>query len=221
MFSAMTLTGADALAAPKLKVDSTHFDFGFTPEGLPVIHRYWAYNVGTDTLKINRVRPSCGCTTVPLTKKELAPGDSVSLELKFDTKRFKGQIAKTAAIDSNDPDHPETQLHFSARVGLWEGIVVAKPNQVYLDTLGSNEKMVTLKNTSIADYKISIVSPMAEFMTMELSSTTLPGKGEVSLSIRTTPKTPIGEYNASVTLHLDGPEPHNLSIPVYGIGFIQ
>lgn len=223
VFSAVILAlgSSNAAAKPKLKIDSTHFDFGFTPEGLPVLHKYWAYNVGTDTLKINRVRPSCGCTSVPLTKKNLAPGDSVALELKFDTKRFKGQIAKTAAVESNDSTQADLQLHFTARVGLWEGVVIAKPNQIYLDTLGKTEQVITLKNTSVAPYTISIVSPIAEFMNMELSSTELPAKGEVTLAIRTTPKTPIGEYNASVTLHLDGPEPHNISVPVYGIGFIQ
>ena len=221
-FSAITisLSSSSIQAAPKLKIDSTHFDFGYTPEGLPVIHRYWAYSVGTDTLKISRVRSSCGCTSVPLTKKNIAPGDSVSLELKFDTKRFKGQIAKTAAVESNDSTQPDLQLHFTARVGLWEGIVIAKPNQVYLDTLGKTEQTITLKNTSVAAYKISIISPIAEFMTLTLSSTELPAKGEVSLAIKTTPKTPIGDYNASVTLHFDGPEAHNLSIPVYGIGYI-
>lgn len=220
LFFAVVLSYGQASAAPKLKVDSAYFDFGYTPEGLPVVHTYWAYNVGKDTLKINRVRPSCGCTSVPLTKKLLAPGDSVNLELKFDTKRFKGQISKTAAVESNDSTQPDFQLHFTARVGLWEGWVIANPSQVYLDTLGKTTETITIKNTSVAGYKIEIISPIAEFMKLELSSYDLPAKGEVTLSIATTPKTPIGEYNASVTLRFDGPEGHNLSIPVYGIGFI-
>lgn len=208
-------------AAPKLKIGAEgKFDFGFTPEGLPVIHRYWAYNVGTDTLRIDRVRPSCGCTSVPLTKNRLAPGDSVGLDLKFDTKRFKGQITKTATVETNDTTQPNATLEFTARIGLWEGLVIANPPQVYLDTLGKTEQRVTLKNTGTGHYTISIVSPIAEFMQLELSSTELPGKGEASISIRATPKAPLGDYNASVTLHLEGPQPHNLSIPVYGVGYL-
>lgn len=209
-----------ASAAPKLKIDSTHFDFGHTPEGLPVLHKYWAYNVGTDTLKIKRVRPSCGCTSVPLTKKELAPGDSVALELRFDTKRFKGQISKTAAVESNDPTHPELQLQFTARVGLWEGVIVGNHSQIYLDTLGKTEQTITLKNASTDNYRISVVSPPADFMAVELSADEIPAKGEVSITFRQTPKAPVGEYNTSVTLRFMGPSPQNLSIPIFGIGYL-
>lgn len=217
---AAALAAETAVAAPKLKIDSTHFDFGYTPEGLPVVHKYRAYNVGTDTLRINRVRPSCGCTSVPLTKKILPPGDSTDLELRFDTKRFKGQIAKTAAVESNDSTQPDLQLHFTARVGLWEGVIVTNHSQIYLDTLGKTEQTITLKNTSIAPYKISVASPVADYMVMELSAMEIPGKGEVALTFRSTPKTPIGEYNTSVTLHFDGPQPQNVSIPIYGIGYL-
>lgn len=207
-------------AAPKLKIDSTHFDFGYTPEGLPVVHKYRAYNVGTDTLRISRVRPSCGCTSVPVAKKILPPGDSTDLELRFDTKRFKGQISKSAAVESNDSSQVDLQLHFTARVGLWEGVIVTNHSQIYLDTLGKTEQTITLKNTSVAPYKISVASPVADFMVMELSSMDIPAKGEVALTFRTTPKTPIGEYNTSVTLHFDGPQPQNVSIPIYGVGYL-
>lgn len=212
---------SSAHAAPKLKFDSDKFDFGFTPEGLPVMHKYWAYNVGTDTLTISRVSPSCGCTSVPLTKNRLAPGDSVALELKFDTKRFKGQITKTAAVKTNDDTQPDAKIEFTAKVGKWEGAVIANPSEVYLDTLGKTEQRVVLKNTSAGAYKISVASPIADFMHLEISDSVLTGRGETVVTIRSTPKTPIGTYNASVTLHLDGQQPHNISIPVYGMGFVQ
>ncbi len=210
----------NAEAAPKIKIDTTHFDFGYTPEGLPVVHKYWAYNVGNDTLKIKRVRPSCGCTTVPLTKQNLLPGDSVGLELKFDTKRFKGQISKSAVVESNDPSQPEVTIHFTSRVGMWEGAIITNHSQIYLDTLGKSEETISLKNTTTSPYKISIASPLADYMEMELSSMEIPPKGEVSLRFKSTPKAPIGEYHTSVTLKLDGPQPQSISIPVYGIGYL-
>lgn len=207
-------------AQPKLLIAQEEFDFGYTPEGLPVIHRYWAHNVGTDTLKITKIRPSCGCTSVPLTKNRLAPGDSVSMALKFDTRRFKGKISKTATVETNDTLTTANKLKFTANVGLFEGIMVANPPMVYLDTLGKTEQVVMIKNTSVAPYKISVASPMDEFMHFELSTTELEGKGETAVLIRTTPQTPIGEFNASVTLHFEGPQPQNLTIPVYGVGYL-
>jgi len=216
----LAMISESASAAPKIKIDSTHFDFGHTPEGLPVLHKYWAYNVGTDTLKISMVRVSCGCTSVPLNKKNLAPGDSVGLELKFDTKRFKGQISKTATVVSNDPAQPEVTLHFTSRVGLWEGAIVGNHSQIYLDTLGKTEQTISLKNTSTSPYKISVLSPVADYMDFAISATEIPAKGEVALTFRTTPKTPLGEYNTSVTLRFEGPQTQNISIPVFGVGYL-
>ncbi len=216
-----TAMTASAEAAPKLKIDNDTFDFGFTPEGLPVVHKYWAYNVGDETLRITHIRPSCGCTSVPLTKHYIEPGDSVGMELKFDTKRFKGQVTKTAAVVTNDLTQSDAKLHFTARVGKWEGVILTTPSQVYLDTLGKTEQIVTIKNTSAETYTVSIASPIAPHMDFALSSTSLPAKGEIKMSIRPTPQTPIGEYNTSVTLHLDGPEPHNVTVPVYGTGYVH
>ncbi|HWO57410.1 MAG TPA: DUF1573 domain-containing protein [bacterium] len=216
----MLVFAVAASAQPKLKIAEENFDFGYTPEGLPVMHKYWAHNVGTDTLKIIRVRPSCGCTSVPLTKNRLAPGDSVSLALKFDTRRFKGKLSKTATVETNDTLTTANKLKFTAEVGMFEGIMIANPAMVYLDTLGKSEQVVMIKNTSVAPYKISIASPLEDFMHFELSTTELEGKGEAAILIRATPQTPIGEYNASVTLHFEGPQPQNLTIPVYGVGYL-
>lgn len=208
-------------ASPKLRIGEEQFDFGYTMEGYPVMHRFWVYNTGDQPLKIERVRPSCGCTTVPLTKNVLEPGDSVGLELKFDTRRFKGQITKTASVETNDKSQPNAKLAFTANVGKWEGAVIANPSVASLDTLGKSSQVIALKNTSPNAYTISVVSPAPDFMSSSLSANELPPMGEVALTLSATANAPIGEYNASITLHLEGPVPHNITIPVYGIGYIE
>ncbi len=42
---------------PKLLVPETVFDFGYAPPSNVISHHYLIKNVGTDTLKIERVRP--------------------------------------------------------------------------------------------------------------------------------------------------------------------
>jgi len=42
---------------PKLLIPETVFDFGYAPPQSKISHHYLVKNVGTDTLKIEKVRP--------------------------------------------------------------------------------------------------------------------------------------------------------------------
>ena len=42
---------------PKLLIPETMFDFGYVPPHSVISHYYLVKNVGTDTLKIEKVRP--------------------------------------------------------------------------------------------------------------------------------------------------------------------
>src|SRR5438128_1467584 len=47
-------------------------------------------NTGGDTLKISNVKPSCGCTTAPLTHNTLPPGDTATINISIDMKNHNG-----------------------------------------------------------------------------------------------------------------------------------
>ncbi len=44
-------------AAPKILVPETAWDFGHVPQNSNLRHDYWIKNIGTDTLKIIKVKP--------------------------------------------------------------------------------------------------------------------------------------------------------------------
>jgi hypothetical protein len=43
--------------APKIEVPETNWDFGHVPQNSTLTHDYWIRNVGTDSLKIIKVKP--------------------------------------------------------------------------------------------------------------------------------------------------------------------
>jgi hypothetical protein len=69
---------------------------------LTLKHRVVIENTGGDTLNIANVRPSCGCTTAPLSRNTLAPGDTASIDVSIDMKGRTGPQHKTITITSND-----------------------------------------------------------------------------------------------------------------------
>jgi len=210
-----------AKADPKMRLSEEVFDFGYTPEGPRVYHRYWLYNDGKDTLKIIDVQPSCGCTAVPLPTDLVKPGDSVPLDLAFNTRYQDGKVQKSVSITSSDKSLPEKKIHFMSIVGAAEGAVTISPRTAYLDTLGKDSQSFVIANTSNATYKISVASAPPGFLSLELSSVDLPPKGRITAILKPGPKTPIGVYTGSFTLRFEGLQPHAATVPVYGMGYYR
>jgi rhodanese-related sulfurtransferase len=98
--------GTAVLASTAIAVDGDVFNFGEVLEGIAVVHTFVLSNIGDETLLITDVQVTCGCTTTALEKTELAPGESVDLEVTLDTAGFGVTIAKTIRISSNDPATP-------------------------------------------------------------------------------------------------------------------
>lgn len=62
-------------------------------------------NTGTEPLIIKNARGSCGCTVPTWPKDPIAPGQSSTMEVRYDTKR-PGRISKSITINTNEG--PET-----------------------------------------------------------------------------------------------------------------
>ncbi len=45
------------MAAPRLLIKESSFDFGYAPQNSKVSHKFWLYSTGDDTLKILKVVP--------------------------------------------------------------------------------------------------------------------------------------------------------------------
>jgi hypothetical protein len=90
-------------------------DFGKITEGEVVMHTFTFKNTGSNPLKIENVKPSCGCTTPDWTKEEVAPGGEGFVKVEFDSKGKSGQTTKTVTVTSNTPER-NTVLSFSGEV---------------------------------------------------------------------------------------------------------
>jgi len=72
-------------------------------------------NIGSDTLRITKVEPSCGCTTAPLDRTILGSGDTAEIHITIGV-AGSGMEHKQVVIQSNDATRPTRQLHLLADV---------------------------------------------------------------------------------------------------------
>jgi hypothetical protein len=108
--------GVEPGGKPKLEiVGGDVVDWGNVPPG--VLEKVVKItNTGTDTLKISEVKPSCGCTTAPLDKKVLLPGDTASVKVSVDVKNSSGSVHKNLTVFSNDSTNPALAVSLKANL---------------------------------------------------------------------------------------------------------
>ena len=68
----------------------TTYDWGnVRPGQSPLSGKFIIKNTGTDTLKITRVQPSCGCTSAPLDKYTLLPNESTEAKASYINSEYR------------------------------------------------------------------------------------------------------------------------------------
>lgn len=99
----ITIVGGDSIAWGRVAPGNLTYD-------LKIV------NTGGDTLRLTDVHPSCGCTTAPLDKRNLGPGDTSTVRVTMDVTSRSGEQHKTLTITSNDSTRKALVLPLTAFV---------------------------------------------------------------------------------------------------------
>jgi hypothetical protein len=93
---------AAAKTGPELLVlKESSFDFSKIPQGRPVTHEFFINNPSaTDTLRIEDVRASCGCTTPVWKREPVAPGAGSKITVGYNAYN-EGPFEKTVTVTYN------------------------------------------------------------------------------------------------------------------------
>jgi hypothetical protein len=108
---------------PVITFDQMSFDFGKIPAGKTVMHVFKVTNTGTAPLRLEDVKPICGCTSVVVeNQRDLKPGESTEILAAYTAEKdFTGQMRKTIMVVCNDPAHSKLTLRLAGDVLPPEG----------------------------------------------------------------------------------------------------
>mgnify|MGYP001801668364 CR=1 FL=1 len=76
------------------------FNFGTVEQGEKLTHTFYFENTGSVALKIDKVKPSCGCTATDYSKEAILPGEKGQVTISYDAKKA-GVFTKSVTIFSN------------------------------------------------------------------------------------------------------------------------
>lgn len=187
-------------------------------------HQFEVKNAGTDTLFISRVKPSCGCTSAPLTKDVIAPGESIWLDITFNSKRFSGKVTKKVSVFCNDPDQPESVIQFTAQIETARKQIMVAHEPVDLGSLlpdRPNQTKVELTNMGTEPYRLTLVDWPKEWMQASWEEKVVDPNATVELEVGTIGGAPMGKFETSMTIDIQGRDQSRISFPITGIGLVE
>jgi hypothetical protein len=86
--------------APAFEFETEVIDFGKIEHKSDGVRVFKFKNAGKSPLVISNARSSCGCTVPKFSKDPIMPGESGTIEVKYDTNRIGG-FSKSITIYSN------------------------------------------------------------------------------------------------------------------------
>ncbi len=108
---------AVAGTGPRISFDKDSHDYGRVLSGDTVTEEFTFTNTGDETLIIEKLRSSCGCTKAVKGSREVPPQGTSKIVAAFDTTGLRpGRKIKKIYVHTNDPTKPVVELKLLADV---------------------------------------------------------------------------------------------------------
>jgi hypothetical protein len=113
------VAGCDS-GEPEIVAETVQIDLGDVPNGEIATRELAVSNVGDAVLVVESVATTCGCTSARLEPMQIAPGESATLHIAYDSgahgPELRGSQLRQILIASNDPAQPELIVELSVNV---------------------------------------------------------------------------------------------------------
>lgn len=206
-----------AQAQPKIELPAgTTVNLGTLYRGDVKTHTLTVANPGTDTLVVDQVRTSCGCTGTMLSTSRIPPGGTGTLSLTLDTRNLSGAVTKRVAISSNSPEQETLTVEVLATV---QEEIVLQPRQFWFkDAEVGRERRVSLvlRNTGADTLRLNGYRSTMEGLTVDVPSSPIAPGGEITLSAVLKPARPTPVIADAIFLLTSNPRQPEVYVPVFG-----
>jgi hypothetical protein len=108
LFAGLQVTATFAQKkGPVMDFEKTEIDYGTVEQGAERVRKFKFKNTGDEPLIITGARGSCGCTVPTYPKVPIAPGQTGTIDVNYDTERV-GPFTKTVTVNTNEEVNTRT-----------------------------------------------------------------------------------------------------------------
>jgi len=222
----LLVSSAAATAGPQLTFTNSTHDFGDIWDVATLPCTFTFVNSGDEPLIIEKVAPSCGCTTTTLEKTVYGPGESGTINAAFKP-NATGTLRKAVTVLSNDPNAPTQKLSLAANVTAF-----VTPSRRFVRLAGLEQgrggettvRFTPAKPGFVFEPQVKVHGNSARYVSAAMVP---PADGDTSQArtfrIIVSPEAPWGDLQAFVTITGQGAtdaslpqRPHDIKVPVLG-----
>ncbi len=217
----MTLPLA-ALSASNQRIENAGLEYGEIHEfghigfGYKVFYGYIIVNHGDKPVRIEKVSSSCECTKAFASDSTIAPGDSVSIQITFETTNYYGRTSRSVLVETDYPKVPKITFYHQATIGQWYHYI--KPDPISLFFLpGNNSKKIVLPNPALDRVELSGFEASHPHFDVNVITGKAARGEQLELEILPLAELKAGTHLSSLTLTVKLPEEakdYVLTIPV-------
>jgi hypothetical protein len=115
--SAQEISISEAQTGPitTVEFEAMEYEFGEIVEGEKVSQVFTFTNTGEEPLILSNARGSCGCTVPKWPREPIAPGETASITVEFNSKNKLGRRSQRVTITANT-EPPQTFLYLKGMV---------------------------------------------------------------------------------------------------------
>ncbi|UCG62753.1 MAG: DUF1573 domain-containing protein [Candidatus Zixiibacteriota bacterium] len=207
------------LADARLKIAGERFEMGSIPPNTTVAHRFWFKSKGTDTVFIDEITTNCGCELAPLKSKWIAPGDSMQVEICWNTDAYIGPTGTYPYIYYNgDRSEPARVFLTGTIVKFVDSLYPARITPYVFDLsefrdISYDSISFTIENRSKRDLAIRFVSTTVDECELSFPDSIPAGTTETGY-IKVKEEYLDKEFKKSFTIEVEGVRTKRVTIPV-------
>ncbi len=103
LVGSLSAASANAIQrGPRLEIEPGEWDFGRAAPGEVLVHEFALNNTGSRDLEIGRIASACACAAAVTDRTVIPPGESGTLRVTLETRRYRGVLERWLTIRSND-----------------------------------------------------------------------------------------------------------------------
>jgi hypothetical protein len=190
-------------------------DLGSVPRGTTLTHQFKLNNPTNAPLHVSNLRTSCGCATAVVAKEEIQPGESTTLIVTIDTRKYSGPRNFTIFVMIDRPFTEEVRLTLQA---LSRDDVMLTPGQIsfgHVKRGTSPKSAVSIEYHGTANWRITGFENENGYLQPQLEETSrLTGQVVYQLSVKLRDDLPVGAWHADVWLKTNDPTTPRIRIPL-------
>lgn len=221
LFSLFIFSVSIAFSQPKIEIsNNAQKDWGKVQQkDGPLTTQFKIYNKGNQLLKIYAVKPGCGCTTAPLDKTDIKPGEFATMNVVLQINKDEGKITKFITVTCNDPLFDKKDIELKARIIVPFSFFPAK-NMMFgnISTKKENIGKIVLTNNLEMEVRILSVATFPNYVKVNLKAgdKLKPGQ-DFPLTCSFKNSKLEGKFEGKLTLHTSHPDMPIIDIPLLGM----